>query len=57
MKKRSPARVIVITAICISLGFGSSSYTRTHLSVPNPVQKGIGKHSYDFDYTLPEALR
>ena len=57
MKKRYLAGVVIITAICLSLGFGSSSYTRTHLSVPNPVQKGIGKHSYDFDYTLPEALR
>ncbi len=41
MKKRSLAGVVIITAICLSLGFGSSSYTRTHLSVLNPVQKGI----------------
>ena len=40
MKKRSRAGVVVITSICLSLGFGSWSYTRTHLSVPNPVQKG-----------------
>ena len=30
----------VITAICISLGFGSLAYTRAHLSIQNPVQKG-----------------
>jgi hypothetical protein len=42
MKKRSRAGVVVITvtAICLSLGCGSSAHTRTHLSLLNPVQKG-----------------
>lgn len=46
MKKRSRAGVVVITAICLSLDFGSSAYTRTHLSVPNPVQKGTSMAMY-----------
>ena len=40
MKQRFRARVGVITAICLSLGFGSAAYTQTQSSVPNPVQKG-----------------
>jgi hypothetical protein len=40
MKTRFRAGVGVITAICLSLGFGSAAYTHTHSSVPNPVQKG-----------------
>jgi len=46
MKKRSRAGVLFITAICLSLDFGSSAYTRTHLSVPNPVQKGTSMAMY-----------
>ena len=40
MNTRFRAGTGVITAICLSLGFGSAAYTQTHSSVPNPVQKG-----------------
>jgi hypothetical protein len=40
MKKRSRAGVAVITAMCLSLGFGSLAFTRTPLSFSKPVQKG-----------------
>jgi len=40
MKKRSRAGAGVITAICLSLGFGSSAHTQTYSSAPNAAQKG-----------------
>jgi len=40
MKNQSRAGVLVIAAVCFSLGFGSLAYTRTPLSISNPVQKG-----------------
>ena len=38
MKKRFLAGVGVITAICLSLGFGSAAYTQARSSAPNQVQ-------------------
>ena len=42
MKARSRARVGVIAAICVLLGFGVLAFARAHSSVWNVEQKGAG---------------